>query len=217
MKTEALVILCATLGIVFFSYISLALKVVWEVRQEKQRAKSLGKSKLLELEDMLAYGLKNAHIDTSNASSAAIIINMVQQEYTTKYKTFIPFREVYAAKKPKQNIYIRRFLPADRLHFVLARELVRVICGSEKPKDKSLGRGVHSFFEERNERRQNQNYMAASLILQKNAFWDEIVKADYFNLPVRERKEFAFQSAQKYNVEPSVVFRRISELKVLNN
>ena len=217
MKTEALVILCTTLGIVFFSYIILALKVVWEVRQEKRWAKSLEKSKLSELEDMLASGLKSAHIDTSNASSAAISINIVQQGYALKYKAFIPFREVYAVKKPKRDIYIRRFLPADRLHFVLARELIRVVCGSKIPKDKSLSRGAHSLFEERNERRQNQDYMAASLILQKDAFWDEIVKADYFNLPVRERKEFAFQAAQKYNVEPSVVFRRISELKVLNN
>ena len=217
MKLEALVILWATLGIVFFSYIILALKVLWEVRQEKRRAKSLEKSKLLELEDILASGLKSAHIDPNNTSSTAIIVNMVQQGYTIKYKTFIPFREVYAAKKPKRDIYIRRFLPVDRLHFVLARELIRLVCGSEKPKDKSLSRSIHSSFKEKNEHRQNQDYMAASLILQKDTFWDEIVKANYFELPVREREEFAFHAAQKYNIDPSVVFRRISELKVINN
>lgn len=217
METEALVILYTTLGIVLFSYTFLALKVAWEVRQEKQWANSLEKTKLLELEDILASGLKSAHIDTSNASSAAIVINLVQQGYTIKYKSFIPFREVHAAKKPKQDIYIRKSLPADRLHFVLARELIRVVCVSEKTKGESLGRSVHSSFEERNEHRQNQNYMAASLILKKDAFWDEVVKVNYFNLPVRERKEFVFQAAQKYNVELSVVFRRISELKLLNN
>lgn len=217
MKLEALIILYTTLGIVFFSYIILALKVVWEIRQEKQRAKSLEKSKLLELEDMLASGLKGAHIDPDNTSSAAIIVNMVQQGYTIKYKTFIPFREVYAAKKPKREIYIRRFLPADRLHFALAHELMHVIYKPEELEDKSLSRDIHSFFKERDESEQTRDYMAASLILQKDTFWDEIVKADYFDLPVKERKEFAFQAAQKYNVEPSVVFRRISELKVINN
>ena len=40
MKPEALIILWTTLGIVFFSYVVLALKAVWEINREKKRIKA---------------------------------------------------------------------------------------------------------------------------------------------------------------------------------
>lgn len=215
MKLEALVILYTTLGIVLFSYIFLALKVVWEVHREKKWARALDRPKLLKLEDLLGSCLEDVQIDVNDTTSIESLIE--QQGYTVKYRTLVLFREAYTSKKPRHDIYIRRFLPAERRHFALAHELMHIIYKPEELEDKSLSRDIHSFFKERNEHRQNQDYMASSLILQKDTFWDEIVRADYFNLPVRERKEFAFQAAQKYNVEPSVVFRRISELKALNN
>lgn len=213
MRKESLIILWSTLGIVFIAYLFLTLKLIWEIYREKKWIKSLGKSQLLELEDLLDSCLKSAQIDFDNTVSIDSLI--IQQGYTIKKKLIMPFSEAYTTKKPKCDVYIRSSLTNDRRHFALAHELMHIIYKSEELEEKSLSRDIHRILKSRAESEQIRDYMAASLILRKDSFWNEIIRAHYYEISPKERKAFVFQSAEKYNVEPSMVFRRISELGII--
>ena len=71
MKQEALIILWATLGIVFFSYVVLALKVLIAIRRERERKRALNRSKPTEPENRTGSCLSTAQTDTQGTPQIA--------------------------------------------------------------------------------------------------------------------------------------------------
>lgn len=62
-----------------------------------------------------------------------------------------------------------------------------------------------------------EQYMTDAFLLDKDSFWKEVEDAQYFSLSPKERKAFAYAAAQRHNLEPNVIFRRIWELKILHS
>lgn len=212
MKKESLIILAGTLGLVLSSYLILFLKSMWEIKHEERWIKSLGKTRLLQLETLLDGCLQAAKINVKNGCS---IDTMIEQQGYAIQERFMLFREAYTTKQPACGVYIRKALPSARRHFALAHELMHIIYRQEELDSRPLSRDSHLFFRNRDESEQIRDYMAASLILQRDTFWKELTDARYFDSTPQDRKNFVYLSAQKYNVEPSMVFRRISELNVI--
>lgn len=213
MKNESLIILFGTLGFLLLSFIVLLLKFLWEVVHEDRWIKSLGKEQLLQLEDQLENCLQAAKISSKDDVSIDAMIE--QQGFSIQEKQLMLLREAYTTKRPVKEVYIRKSLPSNRRHFALAHELMHIIYKQEELDIHPLSRDIHLLFRSRDESEQIRDYMAAGLILQKDIFWNELMDVHYFNITPLERKDFVYKSAQKYNVEPSMVFRRISELNVI--
>lgn len=213
MKKESLTILLGSLSLVVLSFLILFLKLLWEKVHEDRWIKSLGKERLLQLEDQLETCLQVAKISKKDYTSIDALIG--QQGFAIQEKQFMLLREAYTTKHPAKEVYIRKTLPSDRRHFALAHELMHIIYKQEELDTHPLGRDIHLLFKIRDESEQIRDYMAASLILQKDIFWSELMEAHYFSITPQARKNFVYKSAQKYNVEPSMVFRRISELNVI--
>lgn len=213
MRKESLTILLGALSLVVLSFLALLLKFLWEIVHEDRWIRSLGKARLLQLEDQLENCLQVAKINTRDCASIDAMIE--QQGFSIQEKQFMLLREAYTTKRPAQEVYIRKSLPSDRRHFALAHELMHIIYKQEELDAHPLGRDIHLLFRIRDESEQIRDYMAASLILQKDIFWNELMEVRYFSITPQARKNFVYKSAQKYNVEPSMVFRRISELNVI--
>lgn len=213
MKMESLIILWGTLGPIALACLVTFLKVFSDVVRERKWVKTLEKSQLIQLENQLEDCLRKAKISAGQFVSIDSMIE--QQGFSIQEKRFMPLREAYTTKSPACEVYIRKALPSDRGHFALAHELMHIIYKQEELDNRPLGRDIHYLFKARDESEQIRDYMAASLILQKDSFWRELVDAQYFSSSPKDRKDFVYRSAQKYNVEPSMVFRRISELNVI--
>lgn len=213
MKMESLIILWGTLGLIALTCLAAFLKVFSDVVREEKWVKTLGKAQLLQLENQLEDCLRKAKLSAGQVVSIDSMIE--QQGFSIQEKRFMPLREAYTTKSPACEVYIRKALPSDRRHFALAHELMHIIYKQEELDHRPLGRDIHLLFKARDESEQIRDYMAASLILQKDSFWRELMDAQYFSSSPKDRKDFVYRSAQKYNVEPSMVFRRISELNVI--
>lgn len=213
MRKESLTILLGTLSLVALSFLALLLKLLWEIVHEDRWIKSLGKERLLQLEDQLENCLQVAKINKKDYTSIDAMIE--QQGFSIQERQFMLLREAYTTKHPAKEVCIRKTLPSDRRHFALAHELMHIIYKQEELDARPLSRDIHLLFRIRDESEQIRDYMAASLILEKDVFWNELMEVRYFSITPQARKDFVYKSAQKYNVEPSMVFRRISELNVI--
>lgn len=211
---HAFTVFAAALVLIFIVYGVMLLRLVLSIRREKKWLKSLTKKDLLGLEDLLSDCLANYNINREDFSSIAEIIT--NSGYTIKEKAFMPLSEGYTTKKPINGVYIWKFLSSGKKHFTLAHELMHIIYMPEDLDTRQQRRRFHSLFRIRNKDEQTRDYMAASFILPRDMFWQELVEADYFNMPPDERKSFVFEMAMKYDVETPTVYRRIDELKVLN-
>lgn len=213
MENQGLRLLTASLTILIVAYVSIAIKLLYDIIHENRWVKSLKKPQLLELEEQLDNCLQEAQIDLEDHSSVDSIIE--QQGYSIQEKRFMLLREAYTAKHPAQEVCIRRSLPSSRRHFALAHELMHIIYRQEELDTQPLGRDRHLLFRVRDESEQIRDYMAAGLILPKDVFWNELEDVNYFDMSPRDRKNFVYATARKYDVEPSMVFRRIDELSVI--
>lgn len=213
MNRDSLILLLTTVGTVLLAYLIIAIKVAWEIFHDKRWVVSLGKQKLLEYEGLLDKCLETAHIDPNASLSIDSMIE--HQGYKINDKLFMLFREAYTSQKPERDVFVCKLLSPERRHFALAHELMHIIFKPNELEEKPRSRNFHSLLKARNENEQIRDYMAACLILRKDSFWEEIMEAKYFDMTPQKRKEFAYKTAKKYNVEPSTVFRRISELKVI--
>ena len=214
-KRESWALLLITIGVVFVSYAFLSVKLLWEIWHERNWIKSHGKLKLLQLEDQLIQCLQSAQIPIAQKNPLSIETIIEQQGYQIKEKHFMLLREAYTTKKPQCDVYVKKSLSSDKRHFALTHELMHIIYKPEELDEKPLGRNIHLIFRIRDDEEQVRDYMAASLILKKDVFWKELEERHFFALAPKQRKEFVFDVAQRYDVEPSMVFRRINELKVI--
>lgn len=205
MQNESQVFLYTILGLLFFGWGCELLTFLLERVLQRRWLESLDKPGLLRLEDQLEDCLKRAAIDPAQDSSIDKMIASL--DFPVREKLFIPLREAYTAKQPEPGVYVRKFLPDNRR--------MHIIYKPEELDDHPAGRGVHSMFRLRDQEEQERDYMDAGLILPKDAFWRELTEAGYFEPSVEGRRQFVYRAARKYHVQPSMIFRRISELKVI--
>lgn len=215
MKSESIMLMKAAFSILAVSYGWLILKFFLEKVLKDRWLKSLDKDGLLKLENQLDTCLEAAAIDPSTPAPIEDIIR--SQKFFIREKHFIPFREAYTICDKEASVFVKRSLPSDRRNFALTHELMHIIYKPEEIVGQPAGRSIHSMFRLRDETEQERDYMAASFLLRRDSFWKELTDANYFECSPSERKEFVYRSARKHNVEPSMVFRRISELNVMRS
>lgn len=214
MKQDVNILVGVLLVIISLYSIVFAIKLALEDNRQQNRIKTLGKNGLLKLEATMWKCLKSASIEPESVPSIERIIN--SQGYAIKEKLVIFGKEAYTTKKPEKIVYIRMFLPISKRRFVLAHELMHIIYLPDELDKHMAGRDRHSFWHSRTPEEQNRDYMAASLLLQRDSFGKEFDEADYAEMSPEERKTFVNRIAQKYQVEPSMVYRRIDEFCVLS-
>lgn len=206
---DEIIVLVLILTLFGTSAVISGIAALLEIHREQRWRKTLNKKDLLDLEDELKRCLGPI---PSNTKVEDIIKS---RGYTIQEKPIMMFRQGYTTKRPKQDVYVWKYLTQDRRRFTLAHELMHIIYHPEELDEGQGNRNRHSFLRMRDLREQERDYMAASILMPREKFWQELIDADYFNLSPKSRRDFVYRAAQEYNVETSTVFRRISELKVI--
>lgn len=207
---DAKTILTINIGVIAAEIVILFLHGCWCVRRERRRTKSLKRDKLLQLENQLNTCLEKAGLHRDKRLSVEEMIK--NRGFSIQEVWFIP---AYTTKKPADRICVWKFLPKERKNIALAHELMRILYKPEKLDHHTTGWDIHSLFKSRSVDEQVRDYMAAALILPKDEFWEELMDVDYINADPETRKQFVYAAAARYDVETPVIFRRISELRVL--
>lgn len=203
------------IGAVCLVYFLLLIRHLFHLRAEKCWRNSLDKESLAENEKILSECLRVAGIsDTSSIDVESII---QQQDFSIKEKRLLLFREGYTNTQPNNKVVVRKGLQKAKRNFVLGHELMHILYKPEQLVEHPQNRGVHSIFRQRDPDEQKRDYFAAALLLPEDVFWTDLEKIGYFSFGKREKLNSVYMLSEKYNVEPSVVARRIQELRVLKS
>lgn len=213
MKRESIIVLLEVLIPAFTCFIYMVWVVCRDLLGEREWRSSLQRDELLKLEETLGECMKKYGVFPKD--QIPIEQTIEDQGYRIQRRFWLYKKDGYTTQLPDQDVYVRSFLSAPKRNFVLTHELMHIIYMPEELNESPQGHRPRSFFGKKDKREQERDYMAACYIMPRDKFWSEIQDANYFGLDFKERKSFIYRTAQKYNVEPSTVFRRISELNVI--
>lgn len=213
MKRESMIVLLEVLIPVFTCLIYKMWVVCRDILGERKWRRSLRRDELLGLERTLGQCMEEHRV--LPRSERAIEQTIMEQGYQIRQRVWLYKEDGYTTKLPDREVCVRNFLSAPKRNFVLAHELMHIIYMPEELNESPRGHRPRSFFGKKDRREQERDYMAACYIMPRDEFWSEMQEAGYFGLDSKGRKSFVYLAARKYDVEPSTVFRRISELNVI--
>lgn len=210
MNRESIIVLLEVLLPVL---ICLIYTVLRDLLGERAWRRSPRRDELLRLEETLGECMEKYGVLPEGQRSIEQTIE--DQGYRIHQRLWLYKKDGYTTQMPDRDVYVRSFLSDPKRNFVLTHELMHIIYIPEELNESPQGHRSRSFFARKDKREQERDYMAACYIMPRDKFWSELQEADYFELDSKGRKYFVYSTAQKYNVEPSTVFRRISELNVI--
>lgn len=204
----------AALTIIFLAYVIMLSRLFLKIRREEKWIRSLKKDDLASLEDLLSNCLVAHEIRREDGDAIDDIIR--KKGFPIKTTLMLSEGRTVNDGSSKKGVYISRFLSSEKRNFTLAHELMHIIYSPEGSDTRRQYRWFHVPFGSRSKDEQTRDYMAASFLLPKDLFWQELLTVDYFSLSPEKRKTFVCEMTAKYGASASTVYRRIDELRVLN-